>query len=32
MNQSFIWYGIGAYVVISVIVALLSRAGKSTTK
>ncbi|MGR3369637.1 MAG: sodium:solute symporter family protein [Sagittula sp.] len=31
MSQSFIWYGIGAYVVISVIVALLSRAGKSTT-
>jgi len=31
MSQSFIWYGIGAYVVISVIVAMLSRAGKSTT-
>jgi solute:Na+ symporter, SSS family len=31
MSQSFIWYGIGAYVAISVIVALLSRAGKSTT-
>lgn len=31
MSQSFIWYGIAAYVVISIIVAILSRAGKSTT-
>lgn len=31
MSQSFIWYGIAAYVVISIVVAMMSRAGKSTT-
>ncbi|SFA54591.1 solute:Na+ symporter, SSS family [Paracoccus halophilus] len=31
MSQSFIWSGIAAYVVISVLVAILSRAGKSAT-
>ncbi|OIQ26964.1 MAG: pantothenate permease [Alphaproteobacteria bacterium MedPE-SWcel] len=31
MSQSFIWWGIAAYVVISIAVAMMSRAGKSTT-